>query len=59
MCAHLAPDRIALDAWGYPMLSSRPLSRTERRRVAAAVAACPRRALFLDDGTPTRTNRGQ
>jgi ferredoxin len=51
MCAHLAPDQIGVDAWGYPVLTGDPLRRAHRRRAAAAVAACPRRALFLD-GVP-------
>lgn len=51
MCAHLAPDEIDVDTWGYPVLTGHLLQRAHRRRAAAAVAACPRRALFLD-GTP-------
>ena len=49
MCAHVAPDLVTVDSWGYPLLDPHPLgSARDRRRAAAAVAACPRRALFLD-----------
>ncbi|HET7900992.1 MAG TPA: ferredoxin [Candidatus Nanopelagicales bacterium] len=48
ICAHLAPDLVALDSWGYPVVSSTPLERGGLRRQAeAAVAACPRKALHL------------
>lgn len=50
MCAHVAPRLIGVDAWGYPLLSRDPLRDNELRSAAAAVAACPRRALFLDAG---------
>jgi ferredoxin len=49
ICAHLAPDLITVDSWGYPILDPAPLStRSEQRQAAAAVAACPRSALHLD-----------
>lgn len=49
ICAHLAPDLIALDSWGYPIVSTDPLARGgDRRQAEAAVAACPRRALYLE-----------
>jgi len=47
MCAHLAPDLIAVDSWGYPLLPDHPLDRRTRKQAERAVAACPRRALFL------------
>lgn len=48
MCAHLAPDLIRLDSWGFPVLDDAPLPNGGRTRQAtAAVTACPRRALFL------------
>ena len=49
MCAHLAPRIIALGPWGYPVLAAHPLAPADARRAAAAVAACPRRALFVQD----------
>lgn len=49
ICAHLAPDVITLDTWGYPILTIEPLSRGgDRRQAEAAVSACPRKALYLD-----------
>jgi hypothetical protein len=45
VCAHVVTD-IALDSWGYPILPQRPI---EGSAAKAAVAACPRRALFLDE----------
>jgi ferredoxin len=49
ICAHVAPALVALDSWGYPVLPDAPLTRRQRRRAAAAVIGCPRRALFLSD----------
>lgn len=48
ICAHIAPTLVAVDSWGYPIVSPVPLDSANRRRAAAAVAACPRKALFLD-----------
>jgi ferredoxin len=49
ICAHLAPDLIAVDSWGYPILDPAPLaSKSELRQATAAVKACPRSALYLD-----------
>jgi ferredoxin len=48
ICAHLAPDLITVDSWGYPILSIEPLSTgSARRQAGAAVSACPRRALHI------------
>ncbi len=54
MCAHLAPGVIAVDSWGYPMVPTTPVSGRDLRAARAAVAACPRRALFLDSGSNRR-----
>ena len=48
ICAHLAADVVRVDTWGYPILSSQPLHGRGERQARAAIAACPRRALFLD-----------
>lgn len=49
ICAHLAPDLVTVDSWGYPVLDPGPLTTSsERRQAAKAVAACPRSALYLD-----------
>jgi ferredoxin len=48
ICAHLAPDLVRVDSWGYPIVSPDPLERgSERRQAEAAVRACPRKALHL------------
>lgn len=49
ICAHLAPDVISVDAWGYPILVRERLTGSALRQARAAVCACPHRALFLDD----------
>jgi len=48
ICAHIAADLLTGDSGGYPILPAEPLTRRELRAAKAAVAACPRRALFLD-----------
>jgi len=49
ICAHLAPDLVTVDSWGYPILDPAPLASTaDLRQAKAAVAACPRSALYLD-----------
>ena len=47
ICAHLAPDLVRLDSWGYAILARRSLEADDERRAGLAVAACPRRALFI------------
>ncbi|MCW2494704.1 MAG: ferredoxin [Jatrophihabitans sp.] len=48
MCAHVAPDLIRVDAWGYPIVATHPVSgRSEVRQAKAAVRVCPRRALSV------------
>jgi ferredoxin len=50
ICGHLAPELIRVDSWGSPILVQRILHRAELRAARAAVAACPRKALFLGPG---------
>jgi ferredoxin len=50
ICGHLAPELIRVDSWGYPILVQRILHRAELRVARAAVAACPRKALFIGPG---------
>ena len=48
ICAHLAPDLVTVDSWGYPVIHGEPLERRGLERQArAAASACPRKALFL------------
>lgn len=48
MCAHLAPDLITIDRWGFPMFTRRPLNAEQARAAQRAYAGCPRRALIID-----------
>lgn len=49
ICAHLAPDLVTLDSWGYPIVDTDPLlSRSDLRQATNATNACPRKALYLD-----------
>jgi ferredoxin len=47
ICAHIAGALVSVDSWGYPILQAEPLRPRDERRARAAVAACPRRALFI------------
>lgn len=47
MCAHLAPDLISLDRWGYPLIPTRVLNVEEISQATKAVKGCPRKALHL------------
>jgi ferredoxin len=47
ICAELFPERIELDEWGYPIVSSEPLSGDLERHARRAVAGCPKVALLL------------
>jgi ferredoxin len=49
MCAHLAPDLVRLDSWGYPVGPGHGLSEEERRAAARAASGCPKRAMTVDD----------
>jgi ferredoxin len=50
ICTHLAAGLITADSWGYPIVSREPLQRGQRRAADAAIAACPRHAVFLEHG---------
>lgn len=49
VCAELLPERIQLDEWGYPIVSSEPVSGETARHARRAVDACPTLALLLDE----------
>jgi methionine sulfoxide reductase heme-binding subunit len=49
LCAELLPELIALDRWGYPMVSDQPVPARLARRAARAVTDCPALALLLGD----------
>ncbi len=48
ICAHLAPALVTVDSWGYPILSPDALDDRSRRQAESAIAACPRKALFVE-----------
>ena len=48
LCAHVAPDVVELDPWGYPVVPAGPVA--DQRQARRAVLACPKRALRLADG---------
>lgn len=47
MCAHLAPDLVRLDSWGFPIIARDPASPRDERQAARAAAGCPRRAMLV------------
>jgi ferredoxin len=47
ICAHVANDIVRADSWGFPIVDGGPVSGDRLRQARAAVAACPRQALFL------------
>ncbi|HEX7537965.1 MAG TPA: ferredoxin [Dermatophilaceae bacterium] len=47
LCAELLPELIALDEWGYPLLSDEPVSGELRPLARRAVTDCPALALML------------
>jgi ferredoxin len=55
MCAELLPERITLDEWGYPLISSEPLEPDQVQNAIRAAQACPTFALIVDrDSNPGR-----
>jgi ferredoxin len=52
LCSHLAPAVVTVDTWGYPIVPTTAVERSERRQARRAVAGCPKRALFLEAPTP-------
>lgn len=50
LCAHLAPDVVDLDRWGFPVVGQ-PGSAEDLEEARRAVRACPRRALWLEPAT--------
>jgi ferredoxin len=48
ICAHIAPQLIRLDSWGYPIVEVEPLSPGQQRKAHGAVTGCPRKALFVE-----------
>lgn len=49
-CAEIVPERIALDDWGFPMVSAEAIDDGDvLNHARRAVGTCPRLALLLED----------
>ena len=49
-CAEIVPERIALDDWGFPIVSAEPIQNEEvLGHARRAVGTCPRLALMLEE----------
>jgi len=48
LCARLLAERIALDDWGFPVVSPAPLTDDDLGRARAVVRACPQLALRIE-----------
>lgn len=48
LCAELAPDRVTLDDWGFPIIDSKPLGVNDLQDAKRAVNACPVLALRIE-----------
>jgi ferredoxin len=52
MCHDAAPDLVALDEWGYPVLPGgtlrAPITRAQRKAAEDATHACPLLALHIE-----------
>ena len=55
MCAELLGELIALDPWGYPILTRSQVPKELVPHAQRAVASCPTLALFLDHRTRARS----
>ena len=54
VCAHLLPEQITLDEWGYPVTDAS--ATPGGADTALAITMCPARALYLT-ATPPRRGR--
>ena len=54
VCAELFPERIRLDDWGYPIVSSAPIPADLVIHARRAINACPKVALWLEEVTRQR-----
>lgn len=54
-CAEIVPELIALDDWGFPIVSSGGIDDGDvLRHAQRAVATCPRLALLLEERASAR-----
>jgi ferredoxin len=54
VCAEVAPELVALDEWGYPILADGGVPANLVRHARRAVTLCPRLALSLVPTDRTR-----
>jgi ferredoxin len=47
VCAEVAPELIALDEWGYPILADGGIPQWAAKHAKRAVTLCPRLALTI------------
>jgi len=47
-CAEILPERVSLDDWGFPIVSSEPIGPDLEEHARSAVAECPLLALRLE-----------
>ncbi len=47
VCAEVAPELVALDEWGYPILADGAVPASLAKHARRAVTLCPRLALSL------------
>ena len=47
ICAHLAPDVLELDRWGFPITPRTPLQGAALDQAKKAARGCPKRALII------------
>ncbi|HEY1419816.1 MAG TPA: ferredoxin [Candidatus Dormibacteraeota bacterium] len=55
-CAEIVPELIALDDWGFPIVSAASIEADDiLAHARRAVGTCPRLALLLDESTARPT----
>lgn len=52
LCAELLPELIALDEWGYPIITDEPVPASLQTMAKRAVSVCPTLALTLSQRAP-------
>ena len=57
LCSQLLPDRIGLDEWGFPLISTAPIRSGEQTRIRRAIGVCPALALCVAESTERGTAR--
>jgi ferredoxin len=57
-CAEIVPERIALDDWGFPIVSGKSIEDEDvLNHARRAVGTCPRLALLLEEIPSRATER--